>query len=359
MGLTENPDTKPQIRMKRTGSSKPLKNTELPKSKNARTMVLLDGPQALKPWVEQTKRITVGLNCLDALKVRETIPRGVAPRSEAEWLRKLRTESAQHIVLSSITPAVFAYMRVLGYNSICGKNAAETYEYAKLAASRMHIPHNAGREGVQSPSEEEVDRMVWEWQFSKRESYPSEISYDQAMIWLKKMLERRAATDEGVREILETFEQRDKARRKSSMPLAESDAPEQPGPGKRKTRDDEAESPSTTPSPRQSEERQLKKPRSNLAHETGPLISRTKQSQAPGVQVRPGLTQPMPNPLPQQPDDQTTGPMSLTQLNTGTFPYTQSIGPMSISKIGGATREELLDTGLLTPRDLKSEPPEY
>lgn len=363
MGVAEKPDGKPQILMKRTVSSRPLGKTDSPKRKSDCGLVLLDGPRALKPWVEQTKNMAAGLNCLDALKIRDTIPRGMVPKSESEWLRKLRTETAQHIVLSHITPAVFAYMRVLGYNSICGKNAAETFESAKLAASRMLIPHSSGRDGAQGPSEEEVDRMVWEWQFSKRESYPAEISYDQAMAWLKKMLERRAETDDRVREILETFEQRDKARGDSSVPLAELDVPEQPLSGKRKSRDVEAESPGATPSPRQSEERQLKKPRSTITRESQHLVSRTKQSQASGAQpavdeTTIGSTQLKHKPLPQHPDAHATDPQPLPQLDTTVLPSKPHTGNIGISRIGSATREELFDTGLLTPRDLKSEPPE-
>lgn len=356
MGATEKPVDRPKILIKRTGSSNPLDQAGTPKPNNDRALVLLDGPRALERWVEQTERMAAGLNCLDALTVRETIPRGTSPKSESEWLRKLRTETAQHIVLTSITPAVFAYMRVLGYNSICGKNAAETYEFAKLAASRMRIPHNVDREGALSPSEEEVDRMVWEWQFSKRESYPAAISYDQAMSWLKKMLERRAATDDGVREILEAFEQRDRARRKSGKPLADSDAPEQLA-GKRKDREEEAVSLDVPPSPRQSQERQLKKPRSTVTRESEPLVRRTKRSQVPGAQLC--STQPELNPLPHSPDDLTTGTKSPHQLDTTTYPYLPRIGSISTSNLGSVAREELSETGLLTPRDLKSEPPGF
>lgn len=183
------------------------------------------------------------------------------------------------------------------------------------------------------------------------------------MAWLKKMLERRAETDDRVREILETFEQRDKARGDSSVPLAELDVPEQPLSGKRKSRDVEAESPGATPSPRQSEERQLKKPRSTITRESQHLVSRTKQSQASGAQpavdeTTIGSTQLKHKPLPQHPDAHATDPQPLPQLDTTVLPSKPHTGNIGISRIGSATREELFDTGLLTPRDLKSEPPE-
>ncbi|KUI55572.1 hypothetical protein VP1G_02934 [Cytospora mali] len=340
MGVMEKPNGKPQILMKRTGSSKPLERPETPKIKDDK-ILLLDGPRTLKPWIEQTKRMAAGMNCIDALKIRDIIPRGVSPKSEADWMRKLRTETAQHIVLSRITPAVFAYMRVLGYNGICGKNAAETYEFAKLAAGRMHIPHNAGKQGVgpdQCPSEEEVDRMVWEWQFSKRENYPNEVSYDMAMTWLGKMLQRRAETDEGVREVLETIEQQDRKRRKSE-PMVDSDVFEQPT-GKRKSRDDEAESSGVNASSCQSNERELKKPRSTETKDDEPRGSRKKQMKAPEAQP--------------EAKKSTRGPTQPDMV----ILEKPRIKSLDVVRKGATSPGQVFDTGHLSPRDLKSEPSE-
>lgn len=392
MGATEKPAAeKPKILMRRTGSSRPLDKAATPKPKGNRTaagtaagtapgkapakVVKLDGPRTLEAWAEQTKRMAAGLNCLDALLVRETIPRGEAPRSEAEWLRKLRTETALHIIFHSVTAPVFAYMRVLGHNSICGRNAAETYEFARLAAGRMDLVmtraaaaahHGGGME------EEEVDRMVWEWQFNKRENYPAEVSYDQAMAWLRRVLERRAESDGAVREILEAFALRDRAR--GGDDRCEPGVPEdqvggvhpgqQPTAGrtkqkkKRKGRDDEAlESPGVSPSSRQSEERTVKRPRSSvMARESecgGPLVSRPKHPPVPGPPK--SSTQQGSDSRPQKLDDRTTDPKPRPQLETITLPWMPRIGSISVSSIGGVPREELFDTGLLSPDDMKVE----
>ncbi|KUI65479.1 hypothetical protein VM1G_00808 [Cytospora mali] len=341
MVVMEEPNGKPQILMKRTGSSRPLERSESPSIKDDR-VVRLDGPETLNPWIEQTMRVAAGMNCLDALKIRNTIPRGTSPKTEPDWLRKLRIEIAQHIVLSRITPAVFAYMRVLGYNGICGKNAAETYEFAKLAAGRIHIPYNAGKQDVgpdQCPSEEEVDRMVWEWQFSKRESYPNEISYDLAMDWLGNMLQRRAETDEGLREILKSIEQQDRKRKKSEQ-MADSDVSEQPQ-RKRKSGDDEAESSDINASPCQSNKRQLKKPRSTETENDEPRGPRKEQMKAPEAQPEAKKSTRDPTPL-----DLELGEKSR-------------IKSLDVVRKGATSPGQVFDTGLLSPRDLKSEPSDF
>lgn len=165
-------------------------------------ILYLRGPENLKSWTEQTKRMATREGFLDDLLPNQQLdtpgPSNGSYYSEDDWHRKMRKEHAHHLVISRITPALFAYMRVLGYNEMAGKDAADAFVFAQRAARRMPIAELCGGSCLPKQSVEEVERMMYEYLNMRKEQYPPCLNFGEAKEWLGRMLVLRAPTNADV-----------------------------------------------------------------------------------------------------------------------------------------------------------------
>jgi len=79
-------------------------------------VVTLDGPRTLPRWTEQTQSMARSLGCYDQLFDNSIV--ATVHRTEDEWIANNRIGLAYNLVHSRLSPAVFAYMRVLGYSRV-------------------------------------------------------------------------------------------------------------------------------------------------------------------------------------------------------------------------------------------------
>lgn len=150
-------------------------------------LLILRGPEYLSAWIEQTESFARQLGCAAELQEHDGSVDPARAETTGDFLRKIRTDTAVHIIVATIGSPIYAYARVLGYNSICGKNPSSLYKYVQTAASRMSLVHK----GKQSA--EEAAKIMSEWQHASPDFYPRQVRFDGAIEWLEKMIRRRYA----------------------------------------------------------------------------------------------------------------------------------------------------------------------
>ncbi|KAL1869200.1 hypothetical protein VTK73DRAFT_3201 [Phialemonium thermophilum] len=173
-------------------------------------LVVLRGPEHLDQWSLQTKNLARQLGCLTELQSC-TVPFDETPAQTVdELLTRTRVDNANTIILSTISSPVYAHARILGYNTILGKNPTLLYRYVKWAASRMHIVHRGQQ------SDEEVNRMIVEYESLDEQFYPRQIRFQHVVEWLEKMIRRRYETGDTktprLLAVLDTISERETSR---------------------------------------------------------------------------------------------------------------------------------------------------
>lgn len=174
--------------------------------------------------MKQTESLARDLGCYQELFVSPpSYSDGSHPDTPAAWMAKARVGIAYTVVWHHISPEVAAYMRVLGYNRIGGRDAAELYRKAQCAARRIHKVYSV------TQTKEEVSRMITMY-FEmlgdyQVEHYMTVRHHNEARKWLGKMLRRKADRgDQVVADCLKSWETRWEQRTTEKMQLSTSSA---------------------------------------------------------------------------------------------------------------------------------------
>lgn len=143
-------------------------------------LIVLTGALNIQGWTQQTLHMAQQLSCHEALTQRPTaFP---APSTVDHFVCEARRTAAWQILKGTISGAVWAYMRVLGFSSPFHSPAAtasDGYHYARLAASRMLIPGSG-----EQPFEERM-RMAREVLAAEAADYPNDRAFKKGIKWLR------------------------------------------------------------------------------------------------------------------------------------------------------------------------------
>ncbi len=149
----------------------------------SRQIVCLDGPETLDPWKVQTEAIAREMACLSELT--DDPPVLPPQQSVAGFVCEGRSRTASAILYGTISGAVWAYMRVLGFaqHTAMDPKPSVIYRSAQMAAGDMARP------GTWAQPFSERMAMVGTLASVTEEGFPSREHFATGRQWLTAAIE--------------------------------------------------------------------------------------------------------------------------------------------------------------------------